>query len=89
MGEHKANPAAQTKDAEKKAPTYEELIAMPIAEADARKRLAEIDIQIAQCQKERAVIDQRIADIAWVRQVILRQVLNGEPAKTEPAPEAK
>lgn len=58
------------------APTYEELINMPLSEEDARKQLAEIEIQLAQCNKEKAAIDQRIADIVWIRQVILRQVLN-------------
>ena len=64
------------------APTYEELINMPLSEVDARKQLAEIEIQLAQCNKEKAAIDQRIADIVWVRQVILRQVLN-RPEETE------
>lgn len=75
----------QEQNQEQKSPTFEELIAMPISQADAQKRLAEIDIQIAQCHKERAEIEQRIANIAWVRQVILRQVLNPMPE----APEAK
>lgn len=64
------------------APTYEELINMPLPEEDARKQLAEIEIQLAQCNKEKAAIDQRIADIVWVRQVILRQVLN-RPEETK------
>jgi hypothetical protein len=64
------------------APTYEELINMPLPEEDARKQLAEIEIQLAQCNKEKAAIDQRIADIVWVRQVILRQALN-RPGETK------
>lgn len=64
------------------APTYEELINMPLSEVDARKQLAEIEIQLAQCNKEKAAIDQRIADIVWVRQVMLRQVLN-RPEETK------
>lgn len=80
MGEHKNNPTAQAAEEQKKTPTFEELIATPISQEEARKRLAEIDIQIAQCHKERAVIEQKIADIAWVRQVILRQALNAPVA---------
>lgn len=64
-----------------KAPTFEELVATPISEADARIRLADCDIQLAQCQRDRAAIDQRVANLTWVRTVILRQVLN--PAKAE------
>lgn len=66
-----------------KTPTFEELISTPIAEADARVRLADLNIQLAQCQKERASIDQRIADIEWVRQIILRQALNPMPGTGE------
>lgn len=69
---------------QRKSPTFDELIAMRVSEEDARRKLAEIDIQLAQCQKDRAMIDQRAADIMWVRSVILRQALNGAEAKAEP-----
>ena len=61
--------------------TFEELIATPLSEEEARIRLAECDIQFAQCQKERAVIAQREADLTWVRSVIMRQVLNRPSAE--------
>lgn len=67
---------------EEQMPSFEELMATPISEEEARIRLAECDIQLAQCQKERAMIEQRIADITWVRTVILRQVLN-KPQEAE------
>lgn len=72
-------PAGQGQDGGR-TPTFEELLATPMGEDEARIRLAECDIQLAQCQKERASVDQRIADIAWVRTIILRQVLNRKGA---------
>lgn len=69
-------PSGQSEEDANRAPTFEKLIAMPMSPEGARVRLAECDIQLAQCQKDRAMVEQRVADITWVRAVILRQVLN-------------
>lgn len=79
MEGNKNNQDAKAAEDQKKVPTYEELVSTPISLDVARMRLAECDIQIAQCRKELAAIEQRIADITWVRQVILRQTLNPLP----------
>lgn len=62
-----------------KPPTLDELVAMPLSEAEARVQLANLDIQLAQCNQEKAEIDRRVTDIMAVRAVVLRRVLNPQP----------
>ena len=69
---------------QQKAPSFEELISTPLNEADARVQLANLDIQLAQCQQRRAEVDREIADITTVRAVVLRRVLNPKPAEEKP-----
>jgi hypothetical protein len=69
------------KDTQERAPTFDELVAMPLTEAEARVQLANLDIQLAQCQQRRAEVDRDIADITTVRAVVLRRVLNPQPVK--------
>lgn len=80
MGENKPEEA-------QKPPTLDELVAMPLSEAEARVQLANLDIQAAQCNQEKAEIDRRLADITAVRAVVLRRVLNPQP-QPEPSDDA-
>lgn len=70
---------------QQKAPSFEELISTPLNEADARVQLANLDIQLAQCNQEKAAADARIADIMAIRAVVLRRVLN--PSSPEGMPD--
>lgn len=65
-----------------RAPTFDELIAMPLTEAEARIQLANLDIQLAQCQQRRADLDREVADITAIRAVVMRRVLNPRPEAT-------
>ena len=67
-----------------KPPTLDELVAMPLSEAEARVQLANLDIQLAQCNQDKAEIDRRISDIMAVRAVVLRRVLNPQPQPEAP-----
>ena len=67
-----------------KPPTLDELVAMPLSEAEARVQLANLDIQLAQCNQDKAEIDRRISDIMAVRAVVLRRVLNPQPQSEAP-----
>ena len=69
---------------EQRAPTLDELVAMPLTEAEARIQLANLDIQLAQCQQRRTEIDREVADIAAIRAVVLRRALNPQPAEERP-----
>lgn len=75
---------AQQPDPGRRPPTLDELIAMPLTEPEARIQLANLDIQLAQCQQRRAEVDREIADITTIRAVVLRRVLNPRPAEEKP-----
>lgn len=79
----------EEKNEEQKAPTLEELIAMPLTEAEARVQLANLDIQLAQCNQEKAAADARIADIMAIRAVVLRRILNPEKEEVQPDGDAR
>lgn len=74
------------KNTQERAPTLDELVAMPLTEAEARVQLANLDIQLAQCQQRRAEVDRDIADIAAIRAVVLRRVLNPAQQAEKEAP---
>lgn len=67
--------------AQKQAPSFEELVAMPIAEQEARVQLAELDIQLAQCEQQKAAVNARMADIQAIRAIVYRRLLNGTPTE--------
>lgn len=75
---------AQQPGPDRQPPTLDELIAMPLTEPEARIQLANLDIQLAQCQQRRAEVDREIADITTIRAVVLRRVLNPRPAEEKP-----
>lgn len=64
-------------------PTLEEIIAMPLTEAEARVQLANLDIQLAQLDKERTDVQSRMADVAVIRAIILRRTLNPQEAPAD------
>lgn len=79
----------EEKNEEQKAPSLEELIAMPLTEAEARVQLANLDIQLAQCNQEKAAADARIADIMAIRAVVLRRILNPREVEAQPDGDAR
>lgn len=64
-------------------PTLEEIINTPLTEAEARVQLADIDIQLAECQRQVAAAEARRMDLTWMRAVILRRVLNPAEAPAD------
>ena len=57
-------------------PALEEVIAMPMTEAEAR-------VQLAQLDQERIDAQRRMADVAVVRAIILRRTLNPQEAPSD------
>lgn len=67
-------------------PTLEEIVNTPLPEDEARLQLADLDIQLAECQREVAAAEARRMDLMWMRAVVLRRTLNPTAKKPEPGP---
>lgn len=65
-------------------PTLEEIVNTPLPEDEARLQLADLDIQLAECQREVAAAEARRTDLMWMRAVVLRRTLNPTAKKLEP-----
>lgn len=69
----------ETKTEEKKQPSFEELINTWLSEDDAKRQLADIEIQRNQIRRDVAALNARLSELDIVVSIIKRQTCNKQP----------